>query len=84
MIIEEILVVNEYGLGSGCYAEPRVGESIRSKHNVRNKLVKTEDRTNECEHLILKIEGKLCQLLVPEIVGFDSFVFDFSPQILYA
>ena len=30
----------------GCYAEPRVGES---KHNVRNKLVKTEDRSNERE-----------------------------------
>ena len=41
-----------YGLGSGCYAEPRVGVSIRSKHNVRNKFVKTEDRSNECEHLI--------------------------------
>ena len=72
MIIEEILVVNEYGLGSGCYAEPRVGESIRSKHNVRNKFVKTEDRSNDCEHLIpesTKREGKLCQLLDPEIVG---------------
>ena len=38
-----------YGLGSGCYAEPRVGESIRSKYNVRNKLAKTEDRLKECE-----------------------------------
>ena len=33
----------EYGLGAGCYAEPRVGERIRSKHRDRNKLVKAED-----------------------------------------
>ena len=39
-----------YGLGSGCRAEPRVGESIRSEQNIRIKLVKIEDRSNECEH----------------------------------
>ena len=39
-----------YGLGSGCHAEPKVGEIIRSKHKVRIKLVKIEDRSNECEH----------------------------------
>ena len=33
-----------YGLGSGCHAEPRVGESIVSKHKDRNKLVKVEGR----------------------------------------
>ena len=39
-------------MGSGCRAEPRVGESIRSEHKDRNKLVKIEDRPNECEHPI--------------------------------
>ena len=40
-----------YGLGSGCYAEPRVEESIGSKQQDRNKLVvKTEERSNEREH----------------------------------
>ena len=29
---------------SGCHAEPRVGESIGSKHKDRNKLVKIEGR----------------------------------------
>ena len=41
---------SKYGLGSGCHAEPRVGESIGSKHKDRNKLVKVEGRWNECEH----------------------------------
>ena len=36
--------VSIYGLGSGCHAEPRVGESIGSKHKDRNKLVKVEGR----------------------------------------
>ena len=40
----------EYGLGSRCHAEPRVGESIGSKHKDMNKLVKKEDRSNGCEH----------------------------------
>jgi len=35
-------VEGEYGLGFGCYAEPRVGESIGSTY--KNKLVRTEDR----------------------------------------
>ena len=63
---------------SGCYAEPRVGESIRSKYNVRNKLAKTEGRSNECEYLIpasTKREGKLCQPLDPEIVGLIRLCF---------
>ena len=42
----------EYGLGSGCYAEQRVGESIGSKQHDRNKLVKTEGRPNELENLV--------------------------------
>ena len=33
-----------YGLGSGCHAEPKVGESIGSKNNDRNKLVTLEGR----------------------------------------
>ena len=43
---------NKYGLGSGCHAESRVGESIGSKHKDRNKLVKIEGRWNECEHWV--------------------------------
>ena len=39
--------------------EPRVGESIGSKHKDRNKLVKIECRLNECEHWV--------PLNVPEI-----------------
>ena len=44
--------VNSYGLGSGCHAEPRVGEGMRSDHKDRNELVKIEDRSNECEYPI--------------------------------
>jgi hypothetical protein len=42
----------KYGLGSGCHAEPRVGESIGSKQHDRNKLGKTEGRPNELENLV--------------------------------
>ena len=42
----------EYGLGSRCHAEPRVGEGMRSDHKDRNELVKIEDRSNECAHPI--------------------------------
>ena len=45
-------MASENGLGSGCHAEPRVGESIRSEHKDRNELIKIEDRSNECEHPI--------------------------------
>ena len=31
-------------LGSGCHAEPRVGENFGSKHKDKNKLVKIEGR----------------------------------------
>ena len=40
----DTFVPSKYGLGSGCHAEPRVGESIGSKHKDRNKLVKVEGR----------------------------------------
>ena len=43
-------MASEYGLGSRCHAEPRVGESIKSEHKDRNELVKIENRSNECEH----------------------------------
>ena len=40
---------DRYGLGPGCYAVPRVGESIGSKHKERVKLVKA-DQMNVNNH----------------------------------
>ena len=74
----------EYCLGSGCSAEPRVEESIRSKYNKgRCKLMKTEDRSHEHEH---PVPRDITVTAVPkkiELDGFDSFMFGFSPKILY-
>ena len=77
-----------FDLGSGYYAEPRVGKSIRNKHKDRNKLEKTDKRSNEREHLVpINHQGRESDCNSKsnfEFKGFGKFMFIFSPKNLNA